>query len=165
MEFAVKMNTHNINRKILILGAGNLLLRDEGVGVHVVWQIRKMEVPSNVQIADCGTAVLDFIPLIEDAERLIVIDTLKGGGKPGTLYKLEDKDISASNRMLTSVHEVSLMQSLDMMALTMKRRPSVTIIGVEPKEICWGMELSEEVRSGIPAIIDIVLEEAGKNRD
>jgi hydrogenase maturation protease len=159
------MNTHNINRKILILGAGNLLLRDEGVGVHVVWQMRKMEVPSNVQIADCGTAVLDFIPLIEDAERLIVIDTMNGGGKPGTLYKLEDKDVSASNRMLTSVHEVSLLKSLDMMALTMKRRPSVTIIGVEPKEICWGMELSEEVRSGIPAIIDIVLEEAGINRD
>jgi hydrogenase maturation protease len=161
----MKTDVNNTNRKILIMGAGNLLLRDEGVGVHVVWQMQTMKVPLNVQIVDCGTSVLDFIPIIEEAERLIVIDTLKGGGKPGTIYKLEDKDVSEFNRMLTSVHEVSLMQSLDMMALTITRRPSVTIIGVEPKDINWGMELSDEVRSGIPAIIEIVLEETRRNKD
>ena len=145
--------------RILVLGIGNLLLKDEGVGVHIAQRMMKMSLPENVAVVDGGTATLDILPLVNDVDRLIIVDAMKGGGTPGTIYKLPPEDIAQhSQQPLLSLHQIELLQMLDMCALIGSKPPTV-IIGIEPKEIDFAVELSSEVEEKIPRVIEFILEE------
>jgi len=144
--------------KTLILGVGNLLLKDEGVGVHVAQRMMEMALPQNVEVMDAGTATLDVLPLVDDVDRLIIVDVLKGGGAPGTIYKLIPEDVMQGKQEPLSLHQIDVLQMLDMCAL-LGSKPSTVIIGIEPKEIDPAVELSPEVEAAIPRIIELVLEE------
>ena len=72
----------------LVLGIGNLLLRDDGVGPHAVRALRARPLPANVEALDVGTAFLDAIPALEGAVRLVVVDAMRAGGAPGTVYRI-----------------------------------------------------------------------------
>jgi hydrogenase maturation protease len=97
-------------------------------------------------------------PIIQAADRIIVIDALKGGGKPGAIYRLRPDDLTAEAERPLSLHQVGLLEVLGM-ARQLGGDPQVVIIGVEPKEISWGMELTPEVEAKLPKIIETVLEE------
>ncbi len=68
--------------KILIVGIGNLLCRDEGIGVHVIQEMKKMELPGHIELLDIGTSTMDLISYLEGVKKLIVIDAMKAGGTP-----------------------------------------------------------------------------------
>ena len=144
--------------KILVLGVGNLLLKDEGVGVHLAQRMMKMDLPENVEVVDGGTATLDILPLVDGVDRLIIVDALKGGETPGTIYKLTPEDIVQDNQEPLSLHQIDLLQMLDMCAL-IGSKPSTVIIGIEPKEVDFAVELSPEVEGMIPRVIELVLKE------
>ena len=144
--------------KTLVLGVGNLLLKDEGVGVHVAQRMMKMDLPENVEVVDGGTATLDILPLIDGVERLIIVDALKAGEAPGTIYKLTPEDIVQDKQEPLSLHQVDLLQTLDMCSL-IGSKPSTLIIGIEPKEINFAVGLSSEVEGTLPRVIELVLEE------
>jgi hydrogenase maturation protease len=148
------------DKKILILGIGNLLLRDEGVGVHAVRELEGRKLPSHVEVIDGGTSLMELLPIIQEAERIIVIDALRGGGEPGTLYRVFPDDLMAETERPLSLHQVGLLEVLGM-ARQLGGDPQVVIIGVEPKEISWGMELTPEVGAKLPRVIDAVFEEMG----
>jgi len=146
------------NKKVIIIGIGNLILRDEGVGVHAVRELEGRELPSGVEVIDGGTATMDLLSVMRDAKRIIVIDALKGGGGPGTIYRLSPDDLMAETEHPLSLHQVGLLEVLGM-ARQLGGDPEVVIIGVEPKEISWGMELTSEVQAKLPHVIDAVFEE------
>jgi hydrogenase maturation protease len=148
------------DKKILILGIGNLILRDEGVGVHAVRELEGRKLPSHVEVIDGGTSLMELLPIIQEAERIIVIDALRGGGEPGTLYRVFPDDLMAETERPLSLHQVGLLEVLGM-ARQLGGDPQVVIIGVEPKEISWGMELTPEVGAKLPRVIDAVFEEMG----
>ena len=75
------------NANILILGIGNLLLRDEGVGIHVVQKMKEMELPPGIEVMDGGTMGLNLLYYIENRDRVIVVDTVIVGDPPGTIYR------------------------------------------------------------------------------
>ena len=156
---AVNQNAEPETR-VLILGAGNLLLRDEGVGVHVAQRLGWMSLPEGVQAVDCGTALLDAVSLIKKAERLIVVDAIRTGTRPGTLFRLRDKDIAELPRKRVSLHQLGLLEALDMVDKLGKKPPTI-IIGVEPEDTAPGMELSATLQRVLPRILDVVLAEAG----
>jgi hydrogenase maturation protease len=148
----------NLENKILIVGIGNLLCRDEGAGVQVIQAIKKMKLPRHIELLDIGTSTMELISYLEGVKKLIVIDAMKAGGTPGTIYRCMPEDLLAEEEGPISLHEIGLLESLNM-AKKMGMKIDVVIIGVEPKMIEWGMELSEEVRNKIPAMIEAILKE------
>jgi hydrogenase maturation protease len=146
------------NKKILILGIGNLILRDEGVGVHAVRELEGRKLPAHVEVIDGGTYLMDLLSVIQEAERIIVIDALRGKGEPGTIYRVFPDDLMAETERTLSLHQVGLLDVLGM-GRQLGGEPEVVIIGVEPKEISWGMELTSEVEAKIPQVVEAVLEE------
>jgi hydrogenase maturation protease len=146
------------SNKVVVIGIGNLILRDEGIGVHAVRELEKLALPPEAEVIDGGTATIELLPVIRAAERIIVIDALKGGGSPGTIYRLSPEDLMVDAERLLSLHQVGLLEVLGM-ARQLGGAPEVIIIGVEPKEITWGMELTPEVAARLPQVIEAVLAE------
>ncbi len=154
------------HRRILVLGLGNILLKDEGIGVHVAWKLQGVSLPENVDIVDGGTAAFDALLLEPSIERLIIIDALKAGRKAGTIYRIrlnakepEKLERIFSHRVSTSLHQMDLIDAL-VAADRMNYAPDeIVIIGVEPEKMDCGLELTDEVQRVIPEIIDIVIKE------
>lgn len=144
--------------KTLIVGIGNLLCRDEGIGVHVIHEMESMRLPGRIELLDIGTSTMDLISYLDGVEKLIVIDAMKAGGAPGTLYRCRPEDLFPTEEGPVSLHEIGLLETLTM-AKKMGMEINTVIIGVEPKVLDWGMELSEEVKNKISAIIEAVLKE------
>jgi hydrogenase maturation protease len=144
---------------ILILGIGNLLLKDEGVGVHVVKEIREMSVPDNVEILDGGTAGLDLVDFIEGRKKLIVIDAVNAGEKPGTLYRLTEENLDIKQKEIMSFHDIDFLDALYMSDIMKEKPEEIVVIGIEPKDMSSGLELSPEIEERIPDIINIVMKE------
>jgi len=145
--------------KTLIVGMGNLICRDEGIGVHVIQKMKEMELPGHVDLLDIGTSTMDLISYLEGVKKLIVIDAMRAGGNPGTIYRCKPEDLLPTGEGPISLHEIGLLETLDM-ARKKELEMDTVVIGVEPKVIDWGMELSDEVKSRIPTIIAAVLKES-----
>ncbi|MBN2008741.1 HyaD/HybD family hydrogenase maturation endopeptidase [candidate division KSB1 bacterium] len=142
--------------KTIILGVGNELMSDEGVGVHVAREMMTRKLPAGVEVIEGGTDGFGLLNIITDADRLIVIDTLKGGSKPGTIYQFHIEDAPATSDMFkTSIHQIGILEVIHLSGLIGKT-PYTTVIGVEPGSIAMGMELSDEVRQKVPRVIEIV---------
>jgi len=140
----------------LVMGIGNVLLKDEGIGCHVVHALGEADL-SDVEIVDGGTS-LDVLQLCEDADKLIIVDAVRGGGMPGQIYRFRIGDITLEQKPLLSLHDMSLIDSLKLMRLWHNIDGAV-IIGIEPKDIGWGLELSPELEQTVPRIIDVILAE------
>lgn len=149
-----------MDKKTLIIGVGNLILKDEGVGIHAIRKLQAFKLPPGVDLIDAGTNTIDILSLIKEAERIIFIDALKGGGSPGTIYKITPADLMHEAKTPLSMHEVNLLDVLGM-AEKLGVNAHIVIIGVEPKEILWGIELTPEVEEMLPKVIDAVFEELG----
>ena len=139
-----------------VLGIGNVLLGDEGVGCHVVHALEGIPLP-DVKIIDGGTCP-DAFQLLEDADKLVIVDAVKGGGTPGQIYRFHLEDMTLEQKPFLSLHDVGLVDNLMLMQLWRNIGEAV-IIGVEPREITWGLELSPELREKMPQIIETILAE------
>jgi hydrogenase maturation protease len=155
-------------KRVLVLGAGNILLKDEGVGVHVVREMQRRNLPDCVSLVDAGTAGLDALLSAEKASKLIVIDALRAGGKPGTVYRLrlkaKQKDeliriFGGKEVSGISLHQIGLIEALRIADRMQCAPKEIVIIGVEPQEVRYGLELTNSVKREMLKIINTVLEE------
>ncbi|MBA7663105.1 Hydrogenase 1 maturation protease [subsurface metagenome] len=97
------------------MGVGNILCRDEGVGVHIVQELQAHDLPGNVVLIEAGTSVLDAFLDAARADKVIVIDAVQGGGEPGSIYRFPIDSISPGGRFkVTSLHQISLHESINM---------------------------------------------------
>ena len=156
------------SRSVLILGLGNILLKDEGIGVHIAEELQKQDLPASVEVIDGGTAGLDILLPQKGLDKLVVIDALRAGKKPGTIYKARfrggEKEkltqiFGQGGESKISLHQVGLIDALGAAEKTGRAPEEVVIIGVEPAEWDCGLELTEPVRESIPQVIKKVLEE------
>jgi hydrogenase maturation protease len=148
--------------KTVVLGIGNVLLSDEGIGVHVANVLSGMELPQGVSVIEGGTDGFSLLNIITEADRLIVVDAVKGGAEPGSIYRFSVDDVrSVPSGFRTSVHQVGILEVIDLSGLIGKT-PKTTVIGVEPKSLDMSLELSPEIKEKIPRIIELVFEELGK---
>lgn len=145
-------------KQVAVVGVGNLLLKDEGIGVHVAHALQKLALPHGVKIVDGGTSP-ELLDYVETSEKLIIIDAVETGDTPGSVYRFRLDDLTTEASELISVHELNLISRLKMMRLLGKEPPETVIIGVQPKEIDWGTELSAELQEKIPEIGRVVLKE------
>ena len=146
--------------KIAIVGVGNILLKDEGIGVRVVQQLESSySFPPGIALIDGGTAGPHLLDLFSDYDDIIVIDAVKGGEKPGTIYKFRLDQISSDTTTNLSIHQMGVLEVLSEARL-LGKEPQVTFIGIEPQEIsAWGMELSPVIEQKIPEMISLILKE------
>ncbi|MEW6140013.1 MAG: HyaD/HybD family hydrogenase maturation endopeptidase [Thermodesulfobacteriota bacterium] len=151
----------DISKKIIVLGVGNILLKDEGIGVRVVEELeRRYDFPAEVQVVDGGTQGLWLLSTIQQAEHLIVVDAVTGGGEPGTLYRLEWEDIPKGLRIKQSAHDSDLVEALNLCSLLDQAPKSVVVIGIEPADIQpYGLELTEPVAAKMEDLIGRVIAE------
>lgn len=146
--------------KIGVLGMGNILLKDEGIGVHVIRALQgtTSSVGVTLEIVDGGT--LPGAPFaLDGADKLIIIDAVKAGGEPGTIYRFRPEDIKSDSRLVTSLHQISLLQDLWLLAHSQQKPPEVVIIGIEPADMDIGLELSTGLRERVPQIVNVVMSE------
>ena len=141
-----------------IIGCGNLLLRDEGIGVHLIEYLKKQTLPDDVELVDGATSGFDLIPVIQEAERVVIVDAIQAGGAPGDMYRFSAEDLTARPVGIASLHDISLSDVLSIIR-TVGTLPPVTIIGVQPKDTAVGMELSAQVAELLPRLSSLVLEE------
>jgi hydrogenase maturation protease len=140
----------------VILGIGNELLGDEGVGVHAARRLGKKNLPKQVKVVEVGTAILDALHELEQADRIIILDAMKDGRSPGTVYKIPLEQCSGAE-CIASMHGFDIFR---VMALAGRNTPPpVTVFGVEPGELDWSMELSPAVANSLPYLLDAVLSE------
>ncbi len=159
LSFKKGMETNDI----LILGIGNILLKDEGVGVHIVNKLKEMPLPDNVEVLDGGTAGLDLTDFIANRKKVIVIDAVKTGEKPGTIYRLTEKNLDIKPKAIMSFHEIDFLDALHMSEVMGDKPEEIVVIGVEPKDMSDGIELSLEIEKRIPKIIEVVMKELNQN--
>jgi len=147
--------------RILVLGVGNILLKDEGVGVRVIEELeRRFEFPENVRVLDGGTQGLWLMSTLQLVDRLIVVDAVLGGGEPGTIYRLERDDLPNGLRAKQSAHDSDLVEALNLCSLLDSGPRTVTVIGIEPADIQpFSLELTERISEKIDELVMRVIAE------
>jgi hydrogenase maturation protease len=139
--------------KTLILGLGNEILGDEGVGVHAVRALAAESLPAGVEVIEVGTAILDVLPALQSPHRIIIVDAMQGLGPAGSVYRTTLDDCSASP-MIASLHGFDILRVLALAGR--KDLPEIVVFGVEPAVIDWSMSLSPVVQDAIPHLLNFL---------
>lgn len=147
----------NENSKVVIIGIGNLLLMDEGIGIHVINELEKYKLPYNIEVHDGGTGGFKLIDLMHGTKRVIFIDAVDTGKAPGTITIFKPEYVrSIYPRKKYSLHDTDLLEVIKMAEL-LGNHPEIEIVGIQPKTIIYGTTLSKELRDAMPDIINTVL--------
>lgn len=142
-------------KKYAVIGIGNILRKDDGVGVHVIKELEKQLDNSFVELVDGGTSTLDMLNYFLDYEKVVVIDCLRAGYEPGTIYKIKPEEIKDYNKENLSIHDVQILDVVKI-ANMFGKHPQVMIFGVEPKEISFDLEISDTIKNKIPEVVNLV---------
>jgi hydrogenase maturation protease len=145
-------------KDVLVLGIGNILRMDDGVGVHLVNHIIESgrAFPENVEFVDGGTSGYDLLPLMSGRRKIIIVDALKADDAPGSIYRFP-ADHLAANNYVYSLHDMGVKRLVDMLKL-MGENPAVEIIGIVPKDYTsFGIGMTDSVRESIPRAVEEIL--------
>lgn len=142
---------------ILVLGLGNVLLTDDGIGVHATVDLAAQQDEqtgeSAFRVRDGGTIGLALLPDIEAANGLIAVDAMALGEKPGTVRVFEGEAMDARLRgRRTSVHELALADLMDASALIGRKPERRALVGIQPHSLGWGLEPTPDVAAAIPQV-------------
>ncbi len=148
------------SRRLLVLGLGNVLCSDDGLGVMAVSALmRAFEWPPEVEVLDGGTLGLALLPYVEEAEAAILVDAIRGDAAPGSFMRLEGAEVAAGVEHRLSPHQVGVADLLDG-ARWLGRYPTrVVLLGLVPATIELGVGCSPAVQAALPVLVDRLVEE------
>lgn len=148
------------SNNILVLGVGNILLHDEGIGVHVVRELeQRYDCSENVTILDGGTLGMRLLDALSRADIMIVADTLNSKNPPGTLSRLTRQELQDRVAAKNSMHQVSFLETIAY-AEFLGILPEVVLVGCQPENLsAWGIELSAAVAAAKPEMMMMVVDE------
>ncbi|MGD8450809.1 MAG: hydrogenase maturation protease [Phycisphaerae bacterium] len=147
---------------VLVLGLGNILLRDEGVGVRVIETLRERSRPEGVEFFDGATAGLDLLDVLADRRTVVVVDAIAGDYAPGTVLRLTPEDLLPSDHPGVSLHEMGILETLTVARHLGNAPHEVVIIGIKPFEVDYGLNLTDEMQRLMPDILALVSAELEK---
>ncbi len=151
-------------KPIRILGVGNVLCSDDGLGPYVIAVLEsRYEFADDVEVIDVGTPGLDFTPYLADARMVVVVDTVRGSEPPGSLRVLRDSEIVAAPpppRM--SPHEPGLREALMATEFSDSSPDEIVLVGVVPQTTDGGTHLSDPVRASVQDVVDVVVAELAR---
>jgi hydrogenase maturation protease len=148
------------DKRILVLGVGNILFTDEGIGVRCIERMQQdFSFSDNVTLMDGGTMGTKLMGPILDSDYLIVCDAVLCGDAPGSVYRLMGEDLRKSLAFRDSMHQTDLVDTLGMCELV-GNRPEAVVIGMEPADYhTMALELSETADRSMPVMIESVVRE------
>lgn len=150
-----------MGKKTLVAGVGNILLGDEGLGVHAVRALIARGLPAGVGAVDAGTALGELLAELKGYGKLILVDAVRGGGTAGALYRMEilsRDDLAGAARPL-SLHEFGVAEALDQARALDVLPARVVLVGMEPECLAPGMELSAACARALPGLIRLIMAE------
>lgn len=134
--------------KLLVMGIGNMLLTDDGVGVFAAQKLQQESFPDNVTIIEAGTFTQDVFYLFEGYAAVLVLDIVHAHGEPGTIYALTEEQLVDNDKQRLSIHDIDLIDSLRMAELLHGKKPVLHVLGMEPHDYTsWNIGLSPIVQS------------------
>jgi hydrogenase maturation protease len=152
---------NNLDSELLVLGLGNVLLGDDGVGPAVIAQLRDAyAAPPGTLLLDGGTLGLSLLPYLEDARRVILVDAVAADAPAGTLVRLEGHEVGPAVATRLSPHQVGVADLLEGARWHEREPQQLILLGVVPESIELGVGLSAPVRRALPALVDVVRAEA-----
>jgi hydrogenase maturation protease len=150
-----------VMRKVLILGIGNLLKSDDGLGVHIIRYIEESGavLPDGIELLDGGTAGFDLLGLIENYDKIVIVDALRADDTPGSIYRFAPEH-AVETRSRYSLHEVGIMEVIRLLKI-MDRNPEIEFVGIVPENINDDeINISPAVRNSIPRAVEVILDAA-----
>jgi hydrogenase maturation protease len=147
------------SKSTLVLGIGNILLSDEGIGVRVIEYLQTQALPKNVELVDGGTAGADLIDVLTDRKNVIIIDAADADGDPGTILRFTPEDFLADEQDPLSLHDLNIPQTLAMTHLMGCAPLNVICLAVIPQSIEPGMELTDTIKPLVAKLAEMVTEE------
>jgi hydrogenase maturation protease len=150
----------SVEQRILILGVGNVLLKDEGVGVRIIHELEaRFDFAPNVRLVDGGVLGLSLMGTMMEADQVIVVDAVRGGDEPGTLYRFDWEAKPEHIQYKDTLHQIDLMETMGTLPL-IGDPPKVTVLGVEYEDIDnWGLELTPKVEKAVEPLLALVVKE------
>ena len=148
---------------VKIIGFGNKYRSDDGIGIRVVEELRKLDSFRNIDIIDGGTSGTDLIFLVKDCSKIIIIDAIDAGQNVDDVVNIQISDVEEfikRDYKSLSIHDLNLADILKLIK-ALKINADISIIGVKPKKMDFGDRLSPEIEEKIPEIISLVKKEAG----
>jgi hydrogenase maturation protease len=146
----------------VVIGVGNTLLSDDGVGVHAARLLQAdSRVPSGVIILDGGTLGLELVPYALEASRLLFLDAVNAEAAPGTLTRMTGSELLGSSGGW-SVHQLGVTDLIAALALVSPEPQEIVVLGVQPGYTDWGTSLSREVESALPHLVEAAVSELGR---
>ncbi|MBU0484902.1 MAG: HyaD/HybD family hydrogenase maturation endopeptidase [Proteobacteria bacterium] len=145
---------------VLVLGVGNLLLSDEGIGPRIISELLNYyHIPAGVEVVDGGTMGYDLLPYLAGRSHLFIVDAFISEKIPGTVSRIELEDAGAFFRNRMSPHQLGMADVLAVATMTDELPPSVILFGIEPATLDSGLELSAEVKVGAEKLRTMLLAE------
>ena len=160
MTKPIGITVENVPKRCTVLGIGNILLTDDGVGVRVIEKLREhFEFDENISIIDGGVMGVNLVGVISEADHVLVADAVNKGGKPGALYRLEGDAIPKYFSAKTSLHQVGFPEIMATCQI-LGHIPDIVVFGVEPADIeTCSQNLTPAVRAGVNDLISMILAE------
>ena len=148
--------------RLVILGLGNVLCTDDGVGPAAVSRLwREWEAPPEVSVVDGGTLGLALMPLLETVDEAILVDAVAVDGEaPGSRVRLEGDDIPPAVLHRLSPHQIGVADLLDALRLLGRTPPQLILVGLVPESLGLGIEPTPAVAAAIPSLVDDIVGEA-----
>ncbi len=146
--------------KVVVLGVGNTLLEDEGIGVRAVELLQERYVlPPEVHVIDGGTAGMELLESLEDVDKLIIVDCVRVNQPPATIIRRVDDEVPNFFRLKISPHQIGISDVLAALTLRERFPRHLALIGIQPKSLECGIELTPEVAATLPTVLSMVVEE------
>jgi hydrogenase maturation protease len=146
--------------RVLVLGIGNELLSDEGVGIHALRSFAaRHALPEDVEVVDGGTTGMELLPQLEGVELLVVVDAVRAGQPPASIVRLDGDRVPAYFKTKLSPHQVGLSDLLAALAFKGTAPKRVVLIGVQPVSLSVGLELSPEVEARLDEVVGLIVSE------
>jgi hydrogenase maturation protease len=150
----------NDQHRTMIIGVGNLLLSDEGVGIHVAQRLlREFNLPEEILVLDGGTLGLDLLYYLEGIENLLIIDAVLMNQEPGSLMRMADEEVPSYLSFKMSPHHIGIPDMLFAAKLKGIFPANVVLWGVQPGQVDLGLDLSDPVSSQVDTLIDHIIDE------
>ncbi len=146
--------------RTLVLGVGNTLMSDEGIGVRVVeCLVNNFSIPEEVQVLDGGTLGMDLLYYMEGVPNLLIVDAVQANREPGHLLRLENDEVPAFLSMKVSPHQIGVPDMLATARLRGTTPPNIVLWGVQPDRVEIGMELSGTLEPLVDVLVENVVQE------
>ncbi|MFZ0592813.1 MAG: HyaD/HybD family hydrogenase maturation endopeptidase [Bryobacteraceae bacterium] len=143
----------------IVLGIGNVIHSDDGAGVHAARMLHEdARLPQCTTVIEGGTLGLELLPYLQDVHRLLLLDAIDIGEKPGTILRLSGNEVY-DLKGSWSVHQLGVADLLAALRLVRSQEPEITILGIQPGSTEWGTDLTPEVNGALPALVDAAIAE------